>query len=180
VLGKYDLVYGLNQFHISWLTLVLVRDEQFSGRKTVLNKSWYFSSDIPSLKMTFIMSANSSLTFLSIFTRTNVNQLIWNWLSPYTRSYDVRIQQHHNVIIKASINVVKMLDKLDKMKINKESSGDEQFSGRKTVFNKSWYFSSDIPSLKITFIMSANSSLTFLSTFYFSLKLKLTNLYGIG
>jgi hypothetical protein len=56
-------LYGLNQFHTSWLTLVLVRDEQFSGRKTVFNKSWYFSSDIPSLIMTFIMSANSSLTF---------------------------------------------------------------------------------------------------------------------
>jgi hypothetical protein len=28
-----------------------VRDEQFSGCKTVFNKSWYFSSDIPSLKM---------------------------------------------------------------------------------------------------------------------------------
>jgi hypothetical protein len=63
----HHLWYGLSQFHISWLTLVLVRDEQFSGRKTVFNKSWYFSSDIPSLKMTFIMSANSSLTFLSTF-----------------------------------------------------------------------------------------------------------------
>ena len=67
ILTSYNLVYGLNQFHISWLTLVLVRDEQFSGHKTVFNKPWYFSSDIPSLKMTFIMSANSSLTFLSTF-----------------------------------------------------------------------------------------------------------------
>ena len=58
----------------------------------------------------------------SSLTRTKVNQLIWNWLSPYTKSYDVSIQQHQNVITKASINVVKMLDKLDKMKINKESS----------------------------------------------------------
>lgn len=61
----------------------------------------------------------------SSLTRTKVNQLIWNWLSPYTKSYDVSIQQHQNVIIKASINVVKMLDKLDKMKINKESSDSD-------------------------------------------------------
>ena len=50
---------------------------------------------------------------------------IWNWLSPYTKSYDVSIQQHQNVVIKASINVVKMLDKLDKMKINKESTDSD-------------------------------------------------------
>ena len=61
----------------------------------------------------------------SSLTRTKVNQLIWNWLSPYTKSYDVSIQQHQNVIIKASINVAKMLDKLDKMKINKESSDSD-------------------------------------------------------
>ena len=41
----------------------------------------------------------------SSLTRTKVNQLIWNWLSPYTKSYDVSIQ-HQNAIIKASINVV--------------------------------------------------------------------------
>ena len=58
-------------------------------------------------------------------TRTKVNQLIWNWLRPYTKSYDVSIQQHQNAIIKASINVAKMLDKLDKMKINKESSDSD-------------------------------------------------------
>jgi hypothetical protein len=61
----------------------------------------------------------------SSLTGTKVNQLIWNWLSPYTKSYDVSIQQYQHVIIKASINVVKMLDKLDKMKINKESSDSD-------------------------------------------------------
>ena len=61
----------------------------------------------------------------SSLTRTKVNQLIWNWLNPYTKSYDVSIQQHQNVIIKASIDVVKMLDKLDKMKINKKSSDSD-------------------------------------------------------
>jgi hypothetical protein len=51
---------GTETAPISWLTLVLVRDEQFSGRKTVFNKPWYFSSDIPSLKMTFKINKESS------------------------------------------------------------------------------------------------------------------------
>ena len=37
----------------------------------------------------------------------------------------ISLNQHQNVITKASINVVKMLDKLDKMKINKESSNSD-------------------------------------------------------
>jgi hypothetical protein len=54
----------------------------------------------------------------SSLTRTKVNQLIWNWLSPYTKLYDVSIQ-HQNAIIK--LLKILMLYKLDKMKINKES-----------------------------------------------------------
>ena len=49
-------------------------------------------------------------------TRTKVNQLIWTWLSPQTKFLDVVLQQHQFTVIKAAMNLVKLLDKLDHLK----------------------------------------------------------------
>lgn len=59
-------------------------------------------------------------------TKTRVNQLIWDLLSPSTRSYDSCLQQHQNSVIKAACCVVTILDTLDKIKRNEENSDDIQ------------------------------------------------------
>lgn len=59
-------------------------------------------------------------------TKTRVNQLICDLLSPSTRSYDSCLQQHQNSVIKAACCVVKILDTLDKIKRNENNSDDKQ------------------------------------------------------
>ncbi|XP_063420651.1 uncharacterized protein LOC134705866 [Mytilus trossulus] len=49
-------------------------------------------------------------------TRTRVNQLIWDLLSPQTRSFDSVIQQHQETVVKASCNITKLLNMLCKLK----------------------------------------------------------------
>ncbi|XP_052069417.1 uncharacterized protein LOC127708552 [Mytilus californianus] len=49
-------------------------------------------------------------------TRTRVNQLIWDLLSPQTRSFDSVIQQHQKTVVKASCNITKLLNMLCKLK----------------------------------------------------------------
>ncbi|CAG2190554.1 unnamed protein product [Mytilus edulis] len=48
--------------------------------------------------------------------RTRVNQLIWDLLSPQTRSFDSVIQQHQETVVKASCNITKLLNMLCKLK----------------------------------------------------------------
>ncbi|CAC5378650.1 unnamed protein product [Mytilus coruscus] len=49
-------------------------------------------------------------------TRTRVHQLIWDLLSPQTRSFDSVIQQHQETVVKASCNITKLLNMLCKLK----------------------------------------------------------------
>lgn len=43
----------------------------------------------------------------SSLTRTRVNNLMWDLLSPHTRSFDVSFQQHQHTAIKSAANIVK-------------------------------------------------------------------------
>ncbi|CAC5374932.1 unnamed protein product [Mytilus coruscus] len=48
-------------------------------------------------------------------TRTRVNQLIWDLLSPQTRPFDSVIQQHQETVVKASCNITNLLNMLCKL-----------------------------------------------------------------
>lgn len=60
--------------------------------------------------------------YCNALTKTRVNQLILDLLSPSTRSYDSCLQQQQNSVIKAACCVVKILDTFDKIKRNEENS----------------------------------------------------------
>lgn len=85
----------------------------------------FFRAGISDEKYQELMKGTLRPENCTSLTRTKVNQLVWNWLSPNTKTLDISLQQHQYTVIKAAIKIVTMLDKLDALKCKGDKSSVE-------------------------------------------------------